>query len=106
VPQRLHPLTRIEPILDAAEGGMHPMPIAVGEVSSFCDMACSLFLVPLPAFVAGRAGARPDHPISRRSASTRSCAIWSALPGGQNEDTRWWTFAFWAHRKAFSRKAL
>jgi hypothetical protein len=27
-------------------------------------------------------------------------------PGGQNEDTRWWTFAFWAHRKAFSRKRL
>jgi hypothetical protein len=27
-------------------------------------------------------------------------------PGGQNEDTRWWTFAFWAHRKAFSWKRL
>jgi hypothetical protein len=27
-------------------------------------------------------------------------------PGGQNEDTRWWTFAFWAHRKAFSGKRL
>ena len=27
-------------------------------------------------------------------------------PGGENEDTRWWTFAFWAHRKAFSRKRL
>jgi hypothetical protein len=27
-------------------------------------------------------------------------------PGGQNEDTKWWTFAFWAHRKAFSRKRL
>ena len=26
--------------------------------------------------------------------------------GGQIEDTRWWTFAFWAHRKAFSRKRL
>ena len=27
-------------------------------------------------------------------------------PGGQNEDIRWWTFAFWAHRKAFSRKRV
>jgi hypothetical protein len=27
-------------------------------------------------------------------------------PGGKIEDTRWWTFAFWAHRQAFSRKSL
>ena len=63
MPQRLHPLTRIEPILDAAEGWMHPMPITVGEVSSFCDMACSLFLVP-PASIRCRQGgstAGPSH---------------------------------------------
>jgi hypothetical protein len=27
-------------------------------------------------------------------------------PGGQNEDTRYWTFAFWAHRKGFCGKRL
>jgi hypothetical protein len=27
-------------------------------------------------------------------------------PDGKIEDTRWWTFAFWAHRQAFSRKRL
>src|SRR5204862_7220997 len=32
----------------------------------FWDMACSLSLEPLAKFVAGGAGARPDHPISGR----------------------------------------
>src|SRR5215472_7282005 len=41
------------------------MPITAGELSSFRDMACSCLRCPLPAFAAGRAGARPDHSISR-----------------------------------------
>src|SRR6516165_4172507 len=40
------------------------MPITAGELSSFRDMACSCLRCPLPAFAAGRAGARPDHSIS------------------------------------------
>jgi hypothetical protein len=31
---------------------------------SLWDMGCSLSLAPLARFVAGGAGARPDHPIS------------------------------------------
>src|SRR6516165_6522358 len=31
---------------------------------NFCDMTCSLSSVPLASILAGRAGARPDHPIS------------------------------------------
>src|SRR5215472_9669172 len=37
------------------------IPITAGELSSFRDMACSCLWCPLPAFAAGRAGARPDQ---------------------------------------------
>src|SRR5215471_9126910 len=55
------------------------MPITAGELSSFRDMACSCLRCPLPAFAAGRAGARPDHSISGQCADARFglCAILS-----------------------------
>src|SRR6516165_5287997 len=40
------------------------MPSVAISLLSFCDMTCSLSSVPLASILAGRAGARPDHPIS------------------------------------------
>src|SRR5262245_14184551 len=40
------------------------IPITVIVLLRLWDMGCSLSLAPLARFVAGRAGARPDHPIS------------------------------------------
>jgi hypothetical protein len=40
------------------------MPITAALLLSFWDMECSfVFGAPSPAWHAGRAGARPDHPI-------------------------------------------
>jgi hypothetical protein len=48
---------------------------------SFSDMACSFVFAPSPAWLAGRAGARPDHPISGRSA-VNFAAMHNAVFGG------------------------
>jgi hypothetical protein len=46
------------------------MPITAILLLSFSDMACSfVFGAPLPVWLAGRAGARPDHPILGREAA-------------------------------------
>src|SRR6516162_4098612 len=45
------------------------MPSVAISLLSFCDMTCSLSSVPLASILAGRAGARPDHPISCQSAA-------------------------------------
>src|SRR6516164_10166677 len=48
------------------------IPITVIVLLSLWDMGCSLSLAPLARFVAGGAGARPDHPISGNSAMCES----------------------------------
>src|SRR6476620_10365069 len=48
------------------------IPITVTVLLRVWDMGCSLSLAPLARFVAGRAGARPDHPISGHHLDGRS----------------------------------
>src|SRR6516165_7209314 len=51
------------------------IPITVIVLLSLWDMGCSLSLAPLARFVAGGAGARPDHPIRW---GNRPASLWIA----------------------------
>src|SRR5215467_6142669 len=51
------------------------IPITVIVLLSLWDMGCSLSLAPLARFVAGGAGARPDHPISGQPNAQTASAV-------------------------------
>src|SRR5689334_20518462 len=62
-------------------------------------MGCSLSLAPLARFVAGRAGARPDHPINGPQTPQNDCdlpedlrpPVWqTAYCRGQREKSQCW----------------
>src|SRR6516225_2095384 len=70
------------------------IPITVIVLLSLWDMGCSLSLAPLARFVAGGAGARPDHPISGHPSSDDSvdditrCGRKIAKTGGRRRIAR------------------
>src|SRR6266536_2832319 len=55
-------------------------------ILSLLGMACSLSWCPLPASLAGGAGARPDHPIKRHAVPALRCGGQSPESGFASSD--------------------